>query len=66
MDSDYASYPEDLGAPGGTSNPDAADDTPAQLQVFRREYRSEQRLGCPSLGNSWPIEWCTIPWIRNV
>ena len=44
MDCNYASYPEDLGAPGGTSLPDAADDTPAQLQVFRREYISEQRL----------------------
>ena len=26
---DYASYPEDLGVPGGTFHPDAADDTPA-------------------------------------
>ena len=44
MDCDYASYPEDLRSPGGTSLPDAADDIPAQVQEFRSKHSSEQML----------------------
>ena len=44
MDCDYASYHEDLGAPGEDFSPRCADDNPTQLQVFRREYRYEKIL----------------------